>query len=43
MIQWRYLYGPNPYLHILNKREAVDIDDQEDFEVAKALLRGSTK
>ena len=40
MIQWRYLYGQNPYLHILNKREAVDIDDQEDFEVAKALLRG---
>lgn len=39
MIQWRYLYGHNPYLFTLNKKEAVDIDDAEDFEVAKALLR----
>lgn len=38
MIEWKYLYGKNPYLYLLNKREAVDIDDAEDFEVAKALL-----
>lgn len=40
MIEWRYLYGKNPYLFILDKKEAVDIDDAEDFEVAKALLGG---
>jgi N-acylneuraminate cytidylyltransferase len=38
MVEWRYIYGKNPYLHILNKKEAVDIDDAEDFAVAKALL-----
>lgn len=40
MIKWRYLYGINPYLVILDKKEAVDIDDAEDFEVAKALIGG---
>ena len=40
MIKWKFLYGKNPYLFILNKKEAVDIDDAEDFEVAKALLKG---
>lgn len=38
MIKWKYLYGKNPYLYILDKKESVDIDDAEDFEVAKALL-----
>ncbi len=38
MIEWKYLYGKNPYLYILDKRESVDIDDREDFEVARALL-----
>lgn len=38
MVEWKYLYGKNPYLYILDKREAVDIDDAEDFEVAKALI-----
>lgn len=38
MINWQYFYGKNPLLHILNKKESVDIDDAEDFEVAKALL-----
>ena len=40
MIEWKYLYGKNPYVYILDKKEAVDIDDAEDFEVAKALLKG---
>jgi len=40
MIQWRYLYGKKPYLFVLDKKEAVDIDDAEDFEVAKALFEG---
>jgi N-acylneuraminate cytidylyltransferase len=38
MVNWKYFYGKNPYLYILSKKEAVDIDDKEDFEVAKALL-----
>jgi N-acylneuraminate cytidylyltransferase len=38
MSKWRFLYGKNPYLFILDKKQAVDIDDKEDFEVAKALL-----
>lgn len=38
ILKWKYLYGEKPYLYILNKKEAVDIDDEEDFEVAKALL-----
>ena len=29
------------YIYILDKKEAVDIDDAEDFEVAKALLKGA--
>lgn len=40
MIEWSYLYGKHPYLYILDKKQAVDIDDAEDFEVAKALLGG---
>ena len=38
MINWKYLYGKHPYLQILSKKESVDIDDEEDFETAKALL-----
>lgn len=38
MLKWRFLYGENPYLFVLNKKEAVDIDDEVDFEIAKALL-----
>lgn len=41
MIKWKYLYGKNPYLYILDKKESVDIDDAEDFEVAKALYLNS--
>ena len=38
MIKWSYLYGKNPYVYILDKKEAVDIDDAEDFAIAKTLL-----
>lgn len=38
MIEWKYLYGANPFLCMLTKKEAVDIDDADDFEIAKALL-----
>lgn len=38
MIKWSFLSGENPYRFILEKKYAVDIDDAEDFEIAKALL-----
>lgn len=41
MIEKNYFLGCNPYKFVVSKREAVDIDDAEDFEVAKALLAGS--
>lgn len=41
MMKNKYFLGENPYKFILSKKEAVDIDDAEDFEVAKALLAGS--
>lgn len=40
MIKRNYFLGDNPYKLIISKKEAVDIDDAEDFEVAKALLGG---
>ncbi len=38
MIDKNYFLGDNPFKFVVSKREAVDIDDAEDFEVAKALL-----
>lgn len=38
MAQWHYHYGPNPYRLIVNKREAIDIDDIYDYVCAKAML-----
>jgi len=38
MIKWKYVYSNNSFLYVLSKREATDIDDAEDFEIAKALL-----
>lgn len=38
MIDLNYFLGVNPYKLIVSKRESVDIDDKEDFEIAKALL-----
>lgn len=38
MLKWRFVYGHKPYLYVLDKKEAVDIDDADDFEIAKALL-----
>ena len=35
--EWHYNYGPNAYRLIINKREAADIDDVYDYEIAKAL------
>lgn len=38
MIEWRYFFGLKPYRLVISKKEAVDIDDKDDFEIAKALL-----
>lgn len=35
--EWHYNYGPNAYRLMINKREAADIDDVYDYEMAKAL------
>ena len=36
--EWHYNYGPNPYQLMVNKREAVDIDDIYDYMCALAML-----
>ena len=38
ILQQRYFFGKNPYKFVVSKREAIDIDDAEDFAIAKALL-----
>lgn len=35
--EWHYNYGPRAYRLLVNKREAADIDDVYDYEIAKAL------
>lgn len=35
--EWHYNYGPKAYRLLVNKREAADIDDIYDYEIAKAL------
>lgn len=37
IIEWHYNYGPKAYRLLVNKREAADIDDVYDYEIAKAL------
>lgn len=39
MINWRYIYGDNPKIYELSKFEAVDIDDQFDFEFAEFMYK----
>lgn len=36
--EWHYNYGPNPYKLMVNKREAIDIDDIYDYVCAMAML-----
>lgn len=38
MIEKNYFLGDKPYKFVVSKKEAVDIDDAEDFAIAKALL-----
>lgn len=39
MIEWKYFHGRNPYKYILDKKAAVDIDDELDLVCARAYLR----
>jgi len=36
MIEWNYYIGPKAYSFILDKRSSLDIDDELDYECAKA-------
>lgn len=36
--EWHYNYGPKAYRLLVNKREAIDIDDMYDYVCAKAML-----
>ena len=36
-INWQYWFGPNPYMHEVKKFQSIDIDDNEDFEIAQIL------
>lgn len=38
MIEWSYFHGKNPYKFIVDKRTAVDVDDELDLAVARAWL-----
>lgn len=35
--QWRYLHGSRPYLYEVDKLAAIDIDDEYDLEMARAI------
>lgn len=37
--KWHYNFGPNPYRMIVNKKEAVDIDDIYDYVCALAMYQ----
>ncbi len=39
MNEWGFLYGKNPLKYSIPKRDAVDIDDMDDFELAEILYR----
>lgn len=39
MLKWKYWFGVTPYLYPVRKQEAVDVDDQEDFDLARELYQ----
>lgn len=41
IVEWHYNFGPNPYKLMVDKREAIDIDDVYDYIYAKALFDSS--
>ena len=38
MMKWRFVYGPRPLLCEVNKFEAIDIDDEFDFQMAEMAM-----
>jgi N-acylneuraminate cytidylyltransferase len=38
MIEWKYFHGPKPFMHVIDKRSSVDIDDPLDMACAIAWL-----
>ena len=38
MLKWSYWFGRKPILFKLNKIEAIDIDEIEDFNLAKKFM-----
>ena len=38
MIEWKFVYGKKPYLFELDKVEAIDIDDEYDFQIAEMFM-----
>lgn len=39
MIDWKYYYGPHPYMYLLDKYSCVDIDDEIDLTYANILYK----
>ena len=37
MKKWHYWFGVNPYLFEVTKIESIDVDTQEDFNLAKKI------
>ena len=39
MMKWKFVYGKKPYLFELDKFEAIDIDDEQDFQMAELIYQ----
>ena len=37
MVEWGYYHGPSPAIVYVDKLEALDIDDEEDLRIARAI------
>lgn len=38
MVKWKHVYGKKPYLYEIDKKAAIDIDDEVDYNMAKVLF-----
>ena len=39
MANWKFVYGKKPYLYEITKFEAIDIDDEFDFQIAEMIYK----
>ncbi len=39
ILKREYFIGPNPYKHVVSKMSGIDIDEWEDYEFAKGMLK----